>query len=112
MRNVSRERLSAMKFFARFLILFLVILPAMAHAFSLPGGMPADPSFAAASINSLGVDLLHTTARPEANALISPYSIESALVMTYAGADGATRDEMTKVLHLGGDEAMVNGSFA
>src|SRR6185369_17841707 len=101
-----------MKFFGIFVGLFFAILPSMAQAFTIPGGLPSDSSIAATAINSLGVDLLHTTARPEANALISPYSIEAALVMTYAGADGVTREEMAKVLHIREDEGQVHSSFA
>ena len=98
-----------MKFFVRFLFL-MTILPGMAQAFSTSMVVPADP--AALAINSLGIDLLHATARPEANALLSPYSVETALVMTYAGADGVTRDQMAKVLHLNGDEGTTHRSFA
>lgn len=64
---------------------------------------PGSP--AAAAINSLGIDLLQRTGKPDANALLSPYSIQSAMAMAYAGADGATRDEMAKVLHYPKDEA-------
>ncbi len=64
------------------------------------------------AINSLGIDLLRQSAQPGANALLSPYSIQSALAMAYAGADGATRDEMARVLHYPKDEAEVHRSFA
>ena len=67
---------------------------------------------AASSINAFGLDVLRKTARAETNALISPYSIETALAMTYAGADGRTRDEMSTVLHLGLDESQVDRAFA
>lgn len=70
------------------------------------------PSAAANAINSLGVDLLHRVGMPDENALISPYSIQSALVMAYAGADGTTRDEMAKVLHYPKDESQLHQSFA
>src|SRR5215469_11244225 len=66
---------------------------------------------AASAINSFGIDLLRKTARPDANALLSPYSLETGLVMTYAGANGVTRDEMAKVLHLGSDEKQTHNSF-
>lgn len=66
---------------------------------------------AASAINSLGIDLLRQTGKADANALLSPYSIETALAMTYAGADGITRDEMARVLHLTNDEGSVHGSF-
>ena len=73
----------------------------------------AEPtSTAATAVNALGVDLLHKADKPDANFLISPYSIQSALAMTYAGAEGATRDEMAKVLHYPKDDAELNRSFA
>jgi len=66
---------------------------------------------AANAINSFGLDVLRKTAKPDANALISPYSLETALVMTYAGAGGVTSNEMAKVLHLGSDERQTHNSF-
>jgi serpin B len=96
------------KLLVLFLVIVLIALPLTAHAFSTAGG----PAFSApAAINSLGIDLMHVTARTGANALISPYSIELALVMTYAGADGATLDEMTRVLHLSGNEVETHKAF-
>src|SRR6185437_6695048 len=74
---------------------------------------PSNPASAAASaINSLGVDLLHQTGRIEANTLLSPYSIQTALAMTYTGADGATRDEMARVLHFQPDALQVANNFS
>jgi serpin B len=69
-------------------------------------------STAVDAVNSLGIDLLHQASQPGANALLSPYSIQMALVMTCAGADGQTRDEMVRVLHYPKDEAQLNRSFA
>ena len=66
-----------------------VLLPAVLHS--------ADNSPATTAINTLGIELLAQTHSP--NALLSPYSIQNALAMTYAGADGSTRTEMAKVLH-------------
>lgn len=66
---------------------------------------------AANSMNALGIDLLARVAKPNENALISPYSIQSALAMTYAGASGETRTEMAKVLHYPVDEAALHRSF-
>jgi len=71
-----------------------------------------DTSYAAITVNALGVDLLARVAKPDENALISPYSIQSALAMTYAGAAGETKTEMAKVLHYPDDEAALHRSFA
>ncbi|MGZ5503533.1 MAG: serpin family protein [Chthoniobacterales bacterium] len=51
--------------------------------------------------NSLGVDLYHQLAKGQGNLCLSPYSISCALAMTLSGADGETRAEMSRVLHLG-----------
>jgi serpin B len=69
-------------------------------------------SVAANAINALGIELLHQTASAGANALLSPYSIQTALAMAYAGAAGQTRAEMARVLHYPADEGALNGSFA
>jgi serpin B len=85
----------------------------MASLFSAAPLFAAEPtSTARTAINTLGLDLLRKGAKPDANALLSPYSIQTALAMTYAGADGATRDEMAKVLHYPADEAAVHRSFS
>ncbi len=59
----------------------------------------ADP--ATTAINELGLDLHKrlAAAKADGNLCLSPYSIQYALAMTYAGADGKTREEMAKVLH-------------
>lgn len=87
----------ALKIFALFVMLFAATLPFSVQAYTLPVEGPFGPAFA---INSIGIDLMHVTARGDANALLSPYSIEMAMAMAYAGADGATRTEMGRVLHL------------
>src|SRR5213595_2138279 len=71
----------------------------------------ADSDVAATSTNQLAVDLHRQLATGDENLCISPYSIESALVMTFAGGDGETRTEMARVLHLTNDST-VPASFA
>ena len=63
------------------------------------------------SINALGLDLLAKGFRPAANALLSPYSIQAALAMTWAGTDGETHAEMERVLHYPGDEARLHDAM-
>ena len=55
------------------------------------------------AVNGLAADLFAPIARAQGNVTFSPASIEAALAMTAAGARGATRDEMVRVLHLEGD---------
>jgi serpin B len=71
-----------------------------------------DTNVAATAVNALGVDLLTRVAKPDENALLSPYSIQSALAMTYAGAAGETKTEMARVLHYPADETNLHRSFA
>ena len=57
--------------------------------FSLPAPSGADPTKTAAlAVNNLALDLLVHAAKPEENTALSPYSIQMALVMAYAGAEG------------------------
>jgi serpin B len=55
---------------------------------------------AAKSTNEFGIDLYRKIAPGEKNVCLSPYSISCALAMTLDGADGETRREMARVLHL------------
>jgi serpin B len=66
------------------------------------------------AINQLGLDLLRAqaSASDQSNLLLSPYSIEVALAMAYTGAEGRTRDEMRRVLHLPADNAVVLDGFS
>ena len=90
----------------RFLILqmFATLAAAMAH-----GATSFD--LAAKATNELGVDLHRQLATGKENLCISPYSIDSALAMTFAGADGETRTEMARVLHFPNDGS-VPASFS
>jgi len=61
----------------------------------------AVPDPAVRAVNGLGLDLQRQLRAVPGNVCLSPYSIQSALAMTYAGASGATREEMARVLHYG-----------
>ena len=54
---------------------------------------------AATSINALGLDLLKQTSASSNSVLLSPYSIQCAMAMAYAGAEAETKQEMGRVLH-------------
>ena len=66
---------------------------------------------AAKATNELAVDLNRQLATGDGNLCLSPYSIQSALAMTYAGADGETRTEMARVLHFPTNDGGVPASF-
>src|SRR6266536_2551791 len=91
----------------RFLILqvFGALIAAMAQ-----GATNFD--LAAQATNELAVDLHRQLATGNENLCVSPYSIQSALAMTFAGADGDTRTEMARVLHFPSDGDAIHLSFA
>jgi serpin B len=66
---------------------------------------------AAIATNEFGIDLYRKIAHGEKNVCLSPYSISCALAMTLDGADGETRREMARVLHLD-PKVQCDSSFA
>jgi serpin B len=71
-----------------------------------------DAGLAANSTNQFAVDLHRQLATGDQNLCVSPYSVEAALAMTFAGADGETRDQMSRVLHLSKNGDAVDASFS
>lgn len=49
--------------------------------------------------NEFAFDLFKTVFSKEKNVFLSPYSISSAMAMTYAGARNKTKQQMAKVFH-------------
>jgi serine protease inhibitor len=83
---------------------FCALVAVMAHA-------ETNFDLAAKATNDLAVDLHRQLATGNDNLCVSPYSIESALAMTFAGADGETRAQMARVLHFPSDSSNA-ASFA
>jgi serpin B len=72
----------------------------------------ADTKPAANAVNDVGVDLYRKLTAGDANLCLSPYSIQLALAMAFAGADGQTRAEMDKTLHYPADGSTIHDAFA
>lgn len=88
------------------------LFPALVCLASVSMLRAADFGAAAKATNELGIDLYHKLATGDENLCLSPYSIQSALAMTFAGADGDTRTEMAQVLHFPNDGDAIHASFA
>jgi serpin B len=65
----------------------------------------------ARSNNEFAFDLYRRLRDQEGNLFFSPASIETALAMTYAGAEGETERQMAKVLHFDLDEQRLHDAF-
>ncbi|MFM8360118.1 MAG: serpin family protein, partial [Verrucomicrobiota bacterium] len=76
-------------------LLLLALLLALRSA-PLTAASPMED--AASSVNRLGFQLLPRLGPARENVVLSPYSIQAAFALAYAGADGATREELRQVL--------------
>jgi serpin B len=92
--------------------LVVVMLCTFASAAAIAAAAAADFDLAASATNQFAVDLYHQLGAGDGDLCVSPCSIESALAMTFAGADGETRAEMARVLHLPNDGDAIHVSFA
>ena len=77
----------------------LILLAVLVTAMSAIGDKSGDVPSVANSINALAFDLYGKLRTEDGNLFFSPYSISTALAMTWAGARGATEQEMAKTLH-------------
>ncbi|MGA2173462.1 MAG: serpin family protein [Verrucomicrobiota bacterium] len=60
---------------------------------------------------AFALDLYARLSGAPGNLFFSPYSISTALAMTYAGARGETETQMSRVLHFSKGEARLHSSF-
>jgi serpin B len=101
---------------ASFLIFIIVILTLLVSACSPQAGNaqvaqsdklllkniqvnPDDMQSVTQGNTAFALDLYRLMSRQDGNLFFSPYSISSALAMTYAGASGTTADQMAQTLH-------------
>jgi serpin B len=88
---------------AAFLAASLLLLSTVAFAQDVSGVVNGNNQFA--------FDLYAKYKTKDGNIFFSPYSISSALAMTYEGAKGTTADQMQKVLHFPKDEIARREAF-
>jgi serine protease inhibitor len=62
--------------------------------------------------NRFALELYGTLAEKDGNLFMSPYSISTALAMTYAGAKGQTAEQMAKTLHYTLPNDKLHAAFA
>jgi len=62
--------------------------------------------------NAFAIELYEQLAKEDGNIFFSPYSISTALAMTYAGARGNTEKEMSKVLHFNLSQNELHPAFS
>jgi serpin B len=94
----------------RFLILCVFGASIVATSYGATG--TTDFDLAATATNQLAVDLHRQLATDDGNLCVSPYSIENAMAMAFAGSDGETREEMARALHFRNEGNAVPASFA
>lgn len=75
----------------------LLVVSSVAHAQGQITG--ADVAQAVKDNNRFALELYGNLAGQDGNVFLSPYSISTALAMTYGSAKGATAREMAKTLH-------------
>jgi serpin B len=75
-------------------------------------GTPDDKKKVAEANNKFAVDFYNNMKGEDGNIFYSPYSISTALTMTYEGAEGQTKEEMKEVFYLADDEELRKGNAA
>lgn len=97
--------------------LLLPLLLCVAAAASFPGtsvdpASPADTAAVVAGNTRFAFELYRRLQAAEGNLFFSPYSISTALAMTYAGADGTTRQQLADTLRFIPDGQMLHAAFS
>lgn len=85
----------------------MVMIPPLVLAQSADGG---DWQLASRAVNEGGVAIFQALPA-EGNLLVSPYSLQAAMAMTYLGASGETKESMAKALRFPADAAALGASF-
>jgi serpin B len=87
-------------------------LTALLAAASLACGQGPERTAVSKGNSQLALDLYGKLRTREGNLFFSPFSISTALAMTYGGARGQTAAEMAKTMHFGRNQNYLHSAFA
>jgi serpin B len=101
----------------RVLAFTVIALLAAAPAATLTRGqegkaVPEDARAAVKGNTEFALGLYDKLRTQDGNLFLSPYSVSTALAMTYEGARGETADEMARALHFTSDRERLRAAFA
>ena len=89
----------------------MTLLLALLSGISVGAPNDADPNALVKGNTAFAFDLYGQLRGAEGNVFLSPYSISTALAMTYGGARGNTARQMAEVLHFHLDGSRLHGAF-
>lgn len=95
------------------IFIFLMIFTACSHRAYKDGTQMEETELSsiAQGNNEFAFDLLKEIPYERDNMVISPFSISTALAMTYAGARNETLQEMANVMHFDTDQVLFNANY-
>lgn len=91
---------------------FPAALPAQTRRPTHPPRSPMDHDPVVGGNTAFAIDLYHRLCGAEDNLFLSPYSISTALAMTYAGARATTETQMARVLRFALPQDELHAAFA
>jgi len=87
-------------------VLSFIILAFIINVFFICSGSAQPASHVSVADNQFAFELYSRLASDKGNLFFSPYSLSSALGMTYEGARGQTAQQIRDVLHMDADDAL------
>lgn len=99
-----------MSFYRSLRIRFVALIACAALTMGFVSSMEESEAIATTN-NNFAFEFYDKINGGEGNLFYSPFSISTALAMTYAGSDSTTRDEIRRVMHFGPNTAEFHRSY-